>query len=63
MLHQPDTDGLMKSRCIPGLWLDVSALLSGQMAIVLTTQQRALESESYQHFVEHVQSIVAKATD
>lgn len=56
VLQQPDASGLLKSCSFPGLWLNVTALLSGQMAEVLTTQQQALDSEDHRHFVARLQS-------
>ncbi|MEB3209764.1 MAG: Uma2 family endonuclease [Leptolyngbyaceae bacterium] len=56
VLQNPDASGLLKSFSFPGLWLNVTALLSGQMAEVLTTQQRALDSEDHRHFVARLQS-------
>lgn len=56
VLQQPDASGLLKSVSFPGLWLNIAALLSGQMAEVLTTQQQALDSEDHRHFVARLQS-------
>ena len=58
-LQQPDESGLLQSHCFPGLQLAVSALLSGQMADVLTIQQRALSSNDYQRFVASLQDRLA----
>lgn len=56
VLQQPDASGLLKSSSFPGLWLNAAALLSGQMAEVLTTQQQSLNSEEHRHFVDRLQS-------
>lgn len=51
VLQQPNPAGLLQSSCFPGLWLAVEALLAGQMAEVLATQQQAFRSEEYREFV------------
>ena len=40
----PDADGLLKSAVFPGLWLDASALLRGDLRAVLDALRRRLES-------------------
>ena len=40
----PDADGLLKSAVFPGLWLDASALLRGDLRAVLDALRRGLES-------------------
>lgn len=42
---------LIKSQVYPGLWLDVAALLSGDMAKVLTVLQQGLSSPEHANFV------------
>ncbi len=44
-------EGLLASRAFPGLWLDVPALLRGDMKSVLTTLSRGLESAEHGAFV------------
>ncbi len=46
----PDGEGLLKSRVFPGLWLDVEALLRGDMRSVLATLRRGLESSEHTAF-------------
>ncbi|NJL97487.1 MAG: Uma2 family endonuclease [Synechococcaceae cyanobacterium SM2_3_2] len=41
---QPDHQNVIKSHCFPCLWLNVSALLSGDIPAVLATLQRGLKS-------------------
>ncbi|NEP13311.1 MAG: Uma2 family endonuclease [Symploca sp. SIO2C1] len=41
---QPDEKGIIKSEIYPGLWLDVSALLSGNLAKVLEVLQQGIGS-------------------
>jgi len=41
---QPDEQGIIKSEMYPGLWLDVNALLSGDLAKVLQVLQQGIAS-------------------
>jgi Uma2 family endonuclease len=50
--QQPDESGILKSPFFPGLWLDVSALLEGQMQQVLAVLNSGMNSGQYQEFVE-----------
>jgi Uma2 family endonuclease len=43
-------DGIYRSRIFPGLWLDGSALLAGNMARVLTTLQQGLATADHADF-------------
>ena len=47
---EPDADGLFKSEVFPGLWLDPSALLRGDLAAVLETLRRGAESPEHAAF-------------
>jgi Uma2 family endonuclease len=49
---QPDTDGLLKSRIFPGLWLDAQALLRGDMKTVLATVRRGCQSPEHGEFIK-----------
>lgn len=51
----PDGWGILRSRIFPGLCLDVGALLAGDLARVLATLQRGLESPEHAAFVARVQ--------
>jgi Uma2 family endonuclease len=44
-------DGLYRSTAFPGLWLDPTALLSGDLARVLAVVQDGLKSAEHQEFV------------
>ncbi len=46
-----DTEGILKSRVFPGLWLDARALLLGDMKTVLATLRRGLESSEHHDFL------------
>lgn len=54
VLVEPDENGVMKSRAFPGLWLDVAALLNGEMLTVLNTLQLGLQSPEHQIFVREL---------
>jgi Uma2 family endonuclease len=47
----PDPEGLLHSEAFPGLWLDVTALLEGDVAGVLAAVQRGLSSPEHNAFV------------
>jgi len=53
-LLSPDSDGIIRSRVFPGLWLAVEALLSNQMARVLEVLQEGLRSPEHEAFVEQL---------
>jgi len=54
--QQPaDESGILKSPFFPGLWLDVSALLAGEMQQVLSTLNLGINSSEHQVFVEQLQ--------
>ncbi len=46
-----DANGIIKSRVYPGLWLDVAALLTGEMTQVLAVLHQGLNSPEYQEFM------------
>jgi Uma2 family endonuclease len=50
-LLAPGPDGVWRSEAFPGLWLDSSALLRDDLAAVLATVQRGLESPEHAAFV------------
>jgi Uma2 family endonuclease len=49
-LH-PDAKGVIRSRVFPGLWLNVRALLKGEMKKVQATLQQGLASKEHAAFV------------
>lgn len=55
----PDKDGVWRSTVFPGLWLDGKALLTGDLAKVLTVLQRGLDSSEHLEFVEHLKKRMA----
>lgn len=53
----PDAGGIIKSRVFPGLWLDLAALLTGEMAQVLAVLQQGLNSQEHQEFLQRLSQI------
>ncbi|MBE9236255.1 Uma2 family endonuclease [Anabaena aphanizomenioides LEGE 00250] len=51
---EANADGVFCSQVFPGLWLDKSALLAGNLAKVLEILQQGLASAEHQIFVEHL---------
>jgi Uma2 family endonuclease len=51
---KPDAEGIIKSRNFPGLWLDTSALLTGEMTQVVAVLQQGLNSEAHQTFIQQL---------
>ncbi len=47
----PDADGVLRSGVFPGLWLDVAALLAGDMAKVFTVLTQGLNTPEHGEFV------------
>lgn len=56
---QPNQAGVFQSQVFPGLWLDASALLRGEMQQVLTVLQTGLNSTEHQAFVQQLAQAVA----
>lgn len=54
VLLQPDADGVIKSEVFPGLWLDVAALLKGDLVKVFAVQRRGFVSAEHLAFVERL---------
>ena len=53
---EPDQAGILKSEVFPGLWLSVSALLSGRLATVLATLQEGLATPEHAAFVDRLRT-------
>ncbi len=51
---EPDTDGIIRSQVMPGLWLAVPALLTGDMAKVLAVLQQGLHLPEYTQFIQRL---------
>ncbi len=52
-------DGLLRSTIFPGLWLDPSALVRGDLATVLAVVQQGLSSPEHADFVARLQASAA----
>ena len=48
----PDEAGVLQSIVFPGLWLDVDAFISGDLARVLETLKQGIDQSSHQDFVK-----------
>ena len=57
---EPHSDGTLRSGQFPGLWLDVPALLAGDMAKVLATLQQGIASPEHAAFVSKLRKAAAK---
>ncbi|NJL35449.1 MAG: Uma2 family endonuclease [Leptolyngbyaceae cyanobacterium RM2_2_4] len=55
-LLEANERGVICSLVFPGLWLDVSAMLGGDMPNVLAVLQQGLASEAHQDFVQQLAS-------
>lgn len=53
---EADENGVIGSLVFPGLWLDVAAMLQGNMAQVLAVLQQGLASEAHRSFVTQLES-------
>ena len=51
---EADANGVIKSRIFPGLWLDMTALLTKDMTKVLAVLQLGLNSAEHQAFVDRL---------
>jgi hypothetical protein len=54
-LTQPDGEGILRSRVLPGLWLDPTQFWQGDLAGVLAVLQQGLASPEHAAFVAQVQ--------
>jgi Uma2 family endonuclease len=52
----PDAAGVIRSEVFPGLWLDVPALLQGDMARVLTVLEQGTSQPEHVAFVERLRN-------
>lgn len=50
----PDADGVMRSRVLPGLWLAVAALTSGNLAEVINTVQKGIQTAEHVAFIQQL---------
>ena len=59
---EPDSAGILRSRVFPGLWLDTSAILRGDLAKVLSGLDEGLRSDEHVAFVERLAAAKPKST-
>ncbi|MEH2330280.1 Uma2 family endonuclease [Nostoc sp.] len=52
----PNASGIIQSQVFPGLWLDASALVAGNMQQVLAVLQKGLSSAEHQTFIQQISS-------
>jgi Uma2 family endonuclease len=52
-----DSNGIIKSKIFPGLWLSISHLLAGNMKNVLAVLQNGLNSEEHTKFLQGLQTL------
>lgn len=52
----PDEQGQLRSQMFPGLWLDVNALLKGDLAKVLSLVQMGIGTPDHSKFVERLEA-------
>jgi Uma2 family endonuclease len=52
VMLQPGEDGVGRSRVFPGLWLDLEAMLKGEMAKVLSILQQGIGSNDHDEFIK-----------
>jgi hypothetical protein len=51
---EPDADGLIRSRCFPGLWLDVAALWRLDLAQMLKVLQLGVATAEHAEFADRL---------
>ncbi|MBW4581370.1 MAG: Uma2 family endonuclease [Tildeniella nuda ZEHNDER 1965/U140] len=57
----PDKQGVIHSKVFPGLWLNVEAMLQGDMRSVLAVLQTGIDSTEHQTFVQQLEDLRLKA--
>ncbi len=56
----PSADGLHRSEVLPGLWLDATALLRGDLMVVFQAVERGLDSPEHAAFVSRLSETAAQ---
>jgi len=54
---EADADGVIKSCVFPGLWLDIRALLAGDMVTVLAVLEKGLNSQEHADFLQRLSQV------
>ncbi len=52
--RQSNEENMIKSEVFPGLWLDINALLTGDIAQVLAVLQQGIATEDHQLFIQQL---------
>ncbi|HEY9704058.1 MAG TPA: Uma2 family endonuclease, partial [Allocoleopsis sp.] len=55
---QPNQKGIIESEIYAGLWLDVDALLTGNLAKVLQVLQEGMATQAHQNFVKKLSTLI-----
>lgn len=55
-----DAEGVIRSRVFPGLWLDVNALVSGDILKLTACLERGISAQEYQAFTTNLREALAK---
>lgn len=53
---EPNPKGILESEVFPGLWLDVNAILAGDLAGVLSALREGMGTQEHASFVQQLQS-------
>jgi hypothetical protein len=53
----PDEQGVVHSQVFPGLWLNVEAMLQGDMRSVLAVLQMGIDTKTHQAFVQQLEDL------
>jgi Uma2 family endonuclease len=56
----PGSDGILRSKVFPGLWLDEEALVKDESIQLADVLNQGLQSEEHKAFVEHLRAKTAK---
>lgn len=60
---EPEADGIIRSQVFPGLWLDKSALLAGNLAKVFEVLQQGIATSEHQAFVDKLAAASAAESE
>jgi len=55
-----DSDGIYRSKVFPGLWIDPSAVLTGDITRLLAVVQQGLAAPEHATFVDRLKAVAAK---
>ena len=55
-----DASGILRSKVFPGLWLDVAALLAGNLAKLFAAVEMGTSTDEHKTFVAQLEELAAK---